>query len=99
MRRFLFSDIVDNVNHIKSTVCDDLLTTLFSPQQPKETFCVVYLRNMVEKQIVNENCFPDNVVYHNRSSHEPLSEVLKDNIIVSSHIKLTNLMEELFTDY
>ncbi|MDD4243360.1 MAG: spore germination protein [Bacilli bacterium] len=100
MRRFLFSDIVDNVNHIKSTVCDDLLTTRFfsPPNNPKETFCVVYLRNMVEKQIVNEGIvFPIMLFYHNRSSNEPLSEVLKDNIIVSSHIKLTNLMEELFT--
>jgi hypothetical protein len=32
--------------------------------------------------------------FQNRSSGEPLSEVLKEKIIVSSQIQLTNLMDE-----
>ena len=99
MRRFLFSDLTDNVNHIKSVICDDLLTARFfsPPNSPKDNFFVIYLRNLVDNKIVNEGIvFPIMLFFQNRSSGEPLSEVLKEKIIVSSQIQLTNLMDELF---
>ena len=85
MRRFLFSDLTDNVNHIKSVICDDLLTARFfsPPNSPKDNFCVIYLRNLVDNKIVNEGIvFPIMLFFQNRSSGEPMSEVLKEKIIV-----------------
>lgn len=94
----LHVDITHNVNHIKSTIVDELLTTrFFSPfVGESKTFCIIYLRNLVDKFIINDGIVKPLLHYYSdKAKKRNLSDVISDNVIISSQITTTNLTEEV----